>query len=165
MTTTLAVDLGTHFGWAIQHADGRIESGHRELPAGARDGERFQAFRNWLHRTKERIDAGGGEITFVVYERVDFAVPGQVYASHCWGALWGALTAWCEHHRIEYEGVPVSTLKKLATGNGMSPKPHVRDAVRKELERLKQPRDVFDLNEADALALLIFASPIARNSS
>jgi len=167
MTVTLAVDLGTHFGWAIQHADGRIESGHRELPAGARDGERFQAFRNWLHRTKERIDRAGGEIDLVLFEEVHFIPEERTgpRAVHIWGGFWAALTAWCEHHRIEYEGVAVSTLKKLATGNGMSPKPHVRDAVRKELARRKQPRDVFDLNEADALALVLFAAPRAREAA
>ncbi len=30
----------------------------------------------------------------------------------------GHLTAWCEHHNIPYQGVPVGTIKKHATGKG-----------------------------------------------
>lgn len=163
--TTLALDLGSHFGFAIEHADGRLESGHKQLPTGPRDGVRFQAFRNWLHETKRRIDAAGGDIDLVLFERVDFLVPGQVYAAHCWGGFWATLLAWCEHHRIAVEGVAVSTLKKLATGNGFSPKVHVGEHVRRELDRRKQPKAVTDDNEADALALVLFAAAKAREAA
>jgi Holliday junction resolvasome RuvABC endonuclease subunit len=58
------------------------------------------------------------------------------------------LTAWCEHHKIPYQGVPVGTIKKHATGKGNAGK---EDMI-KAMQALGHP--VTDDNEADALALL-----------
>lgn len=162
----LALDLGTSTGFALLRPDGRIESGVRSFEGG-RDGQRFLRFRYWLHETKRRVDLMGGSIDLVLWERVDFLVPGQVYAAHSWGGFWATLTAWCEHHGIDYgEGVAVSTLKKLATGNGFSPKDHVRDAVNKRLAVLQPDKPaVSNLDEADALALLLFARDGQRRAA
>lgn len=161
---TLALDLGTDLGYAIDLPDGRIESGPKSFPVG-RDGERFLAMRYWLHGLKQRVDGMGGEIDLVLFERVDFIKPGQVYAAHCWGGFWATLTAWCEHHRIQYEGVAVSTLKKLATGNGFSPKPQVAERVHRELARRGQDRVIKTDDESDALALLLFAAERAKEAA
>ena len=67
------------------------------------------------------------------------------------GGLLATLTAWCEHHNIPYQGVPVGTIKKHATGKGNAGKTEVMDAMR----ALGHP--VSDDNEADALALLHWA--------
>lgn len=61
------------------------------------------------------------------------------------------LTAWCEHHNIPYQGVPVGTIKKHATGKGNAGKDEMITSVR---ERGHTP---VDDNEADALALLHWA--------
>lgn len=63
----------------------------------------------------------------------------------------GHLTAWCEHHNIPYQGVPVGTIKKHATGKGNAGKDEMITSVR---ERGHTP---VDDNEADALALLHWA--------
>ncbi len=166
MAAALALDLGTSTGWALLRPDGRIESGVRSFEGG-RDGQRFLRFRYWLHDTKRRVDLMGGGLDQVLYERVDFIKPGQVYSAHVWGGMWATLTAWCEHHGIDYgDGIAVSTLKKLATGNGFSPKPHVVAAVNKRMAVL-QPTSavVTDHNEADALALLLFARTQKRKAA
>ena len=61
------------------------------------------------------------------------------------------MTAWCEHHQIAYQGVPVGTIKKHATGKGNAGKEAVIAAMR------AKGYPVNDDNEADALALLHWA--------
>lgn len=69
-------------------------------------------------------------------------------AAHAYGGFLATLTAWCEHHSIPYQGVPVGTIKKHATGKGNAGKEDVITSVR---ARGHAP---VDDNEADALALL-----------
>ena len=64
------------------------------------------------------------------------------------------LTAWCEHHSIPYQGVPVGTIKKHATGKGNAGKDEVIAAMR------ALGHAVTDDNEADALAILHWAIDI-----
>ena len=72
-------------------------------------------------------------------------------ASHVYGGFLGLLTAFAEHHQIPYQGVPVGTIKKHATGKGNANK----DAMVAAMRALgHQP---VDDNEADALALLHWA--------
>ena len=74
-----------------------------------------------------------------------------VDAAHVYGGLLATLTAWCEHHQIPYQGVPVGTIKRHATGKGNAGKAGVIAAMK----ALGHP--VTDDNEADALALLHWA--------
>jgi Holliday junction resolvasome RuvABC endonuclease subunit len=69
-------------------------------------------------------------------------------SAHVYGGLLATLTAWCEHHKIPYQGVPVGTIKKHATGKGNAGK----DEMVKAMQALGHP--VTDDNEADALAIL-----------
>jgi hypothetical protein len=41
-----------------------------------------------------------------------------VDAAHAYGGFMAHLTAWCEQQNIAYEGVPVGTIKRHATGKG-----------------------------------------------
>ena len=74
-----------------------------------------------------------------------------VDAAHAYGGFMAHLTAWCEHHQIPYQGVPVGTIKKHATGKGNASKDQMIGAVRL---RGHAPADD---NEADAIALLHWA--------
>ena len=74
-----------------------------------------------------------------------------VDAAHAYGGFLAHLTAWCEHHGIPYEGVPVGTIKKFVTGKGNADKAAVITAIR----RLGYAPE--DDNEADALAILSWA--------
>ena len=51
-------------------------------------------------------------------------------AAHAYGGFLATLTAWCEHQRIPYQGVPVGTIKKHATGKGNANKAAVIAAAR-----------------------------------
>ena len=61
------------------------------------------------------------------------------------------LTAWAELRGIPYEGVPVGTIKRHATGKGNANKDVMMAAAR---ARGFSPADD---NEADAIAILLWA--------
>lgn len=106
---------------------------------------RYLRFKHWLTETKNVM----GHIDAVYFEEVRRHI--GVDAAHAYGGFLAHLTAWCEHHAIPYEGVPVGTIKKFITGKGNAGKDEVIEAI-KALGH--QPEDD---NEADALALLYLA--------
>ena len=71
--------------------------------------------------------------------------------NECSNAYLAHVTAWCEHHQIPYEAVPVGTIKRHATGKGNASKAAMIDAMH------ARGFDPADDNEADALALLGWA--------
>jgi Holliday junction resolvasome RuvABC endonuclease subunit len=116
---------------------------------------RYLRFGRWLD---EMLALSGSESD----APTDSAVIGAVYfeevrrhlgvdAAHVYGGLLATLTAWCERHQIPYQGVPVGTIKRHATGKGNAGKAEVIAAMK----ALGHP--VTDDNEADALALLHWA--------
>jgi Holliday junction resolvasome RuvABC endonuclease subunit len=143
----LALDLGTVTGFAIARADGGITSGTAEfrLDRWQSGGMRFLRFKRWLTELKNQ--AGGCDL--VVYEQVRRHA--GVDSAHAFGGWLAILTAWCDHHDIAYQGVPVGTIKRHITGKGNADKQAVIDAIR---ARGFYPADD---NEADALAILLWA--------
>ncbi|AUM00549.1 hypothetical protein B4966_10520 [Rhodocyclaceae bacterium] len=146
-TTILALDLGTTTGWALRSRDGHITSGSESFRPQRFEGGgmRFLRFKRWLTEIKSHTDGIGA----LYFEEVRRHV--STDAAHAYGGFLATLTAWCEHHGIPYQGVPVGTIKKHATGRGNAGKDAVMAAVR---GRGHQPADD---NEADALALLHWA--------
>jgi Holliday junction resolvasome RuvABC endonuclease subunit len=144
-TTILALDLGTTTGWALMGSDGQITSGSQSFKPQRFEGGgmRFLKFKRWLTEIKQCTTG----IDLVVFEEVRRHV--GVDAAHAYGGFMGQLTAWCEHHQIPYQGVPVGTIKKHATGKGNASKEEMVASVQ---ARGHQPADD---NEADAIALLI----------
>ena len=146
-STILALDLGTTTGWALRGSDGAITSGS----AGFRPqrfeggGMRFLRFKRWLAELKDMT----GGIHALYFEEVRRHV--STDAAHAYGGFLATLTAWCEHHQIPYQGVPVGTIKKHATGKGNASKDDVLSAMR------ALGHAPTDDNEADALALLRWA--------
>jgi len=153
-TILLALDLGTMTGWALRNQHGRIVSGTahfrpRRFEGG---GMRYLRFERWLNET--RNVAGG--LDAVYFEEVRRHA--GVDAAHAYGGFLAQLTAWCEHHGIPYEGVPVGTIKHFITGKGNAKKEQVIAAV-KTLGHNPE-----DDNEADALALLHWAINLTREN-
>ena len=111
----LALDLGTTTGFALRGADGAITSGTAEfrLDRWQSGGMRFLRFKHWLTEIKHQ--AGG--VDLVVYEQVRRHA--GVDAAHVFGGWLAILTAWCDHHGIAYQGVPVGTIKRHVTGKGI----------------------------------------------
>jgi hypothetical protein len=100
----------------------------------------------WLD---EVTDLAGG-LDMIVYEQVRRHAGTD--ASHAYGGWLAILSAWCEQKSIAYEGVPVGTIKRYATGKGNADKAAMIAAMR---ARGFAPTDD---NEADALALLLWAT-------
>jgi Holliday junction resolvasome RuvABC endonuclease subunit len=142
----LALDLGATTGWAVRAIDGAITSGTAEfrLDRWQSGGMRFLRFKRWLTEIKNQV----GGFDLVAYEQVRNHA--GVDASHAFGGWLAILTAWCDHHDIAYQGVPVGTIKRFITGKGNADKAAVIAAVR---ARGFHPADD---NEADALAILLW---------
>ena len=143
----LALDLGTSTGWALRTGDDFITSGTVSLKHTRYDGGgmRFLRLQRWL----DQLDQDAGPIEAIYFEEVRRHAGTD--AAHVYGGLLGVLTAWCENRSIAYQGVPVGTIKRFATGKGNADKAAVIDAVR---QRGFAP---VDDNEADAIAILLWA--------
>ena len=145
--TILALDLGTQTGWALHQLDGCITSGSEPFKPQRFEGGgmRYLRFKRWLNELRS-VDQ---HINAVYFEEVRRHA--GVDAAHAYGGFLGQLTAWCEQHRIPYQGVPVGTIKKHATGKGNAGKDEMIAAI------VKRGFAPVDDNEADALALLHWA--------
>lgn len=145
--TILALDLGTNTGWALRGYDGLITTGTASFRPGRFDGGgmRYLRFTNWLTEL-ERLS---GPIWAIWFEEVRRHAGTD--ASHIYGGLMATLTSWAELRGIPYEGVPVGTIKRHATGKGNASKEAMIAAA---CTRGYSPADD---NEADAIALLHWA--------
>ena len=143
----LALDLGTHTGWALRSRDGTVTSGteHFQPHRFEGGGMRYLRFKRWL----AEVERAAGVLGAVYFEEVRRHA--GVDAAHAYGGFMAHLTAWCEHHQIPYQGVPVGTIKKHATGLGNASKTAMVAAIQ------AKGYPVTDDNEADALALLHWA--------
>lgn len=152
MPAILALDLGTTTGWALRAVDGRILSGTQNFKPGRFEGGgmRYLRFRAWLAEVAYGAGAAGA-VYFAEVRR-----HAGVDAAHAYGGFLATLTAWCEHHRIPYQGVPVGTIKRHATGKGNADKAAMIAAMR------AIGFEPADDNEADALALLQYAAGLGQ---
>ena len=143
----LALDLGTATGWALSDECGAVTSGTMSFRPDrfSGGGMRFLRFKGWL--TEVKNTAGGIDAVYLEEVRRHAGTS----ASQIYGGWLAILTAWCEHHSIPYQGVPVGTIKRHVTGKGNASKEAVIEAVR---ARGFAPADD---NEADAIALLLWA--------
>ena len=146
-TCVLALDLGTTTGWALRPRDSNTAHGFVSFKTQRFEGGgmRYLRFRRWLTELKNI----SGDIHAVYFEEIRRHA--GVDAAHVYGGLMATLTTWCEHHNIPYQGVPVGTIKKHATGKGNASKDDVITAMR------AMGHAVTDDNEADALAILHWA--------
>lgn len=145
--TLLALDLGTTTGWALRTPDRRIVSGSQSFKPQRFEGGgmRFLRFVRWL----DEMQTLSGGLHHLAFEEVRRHA--STDAAHAYGGFLGLLSAWCERHAIPYQGVPVGTIKKHATGKGNAPKDAMLATVR------GWGYAPVDDNEADALALLHWA--------
>jgi crossover junction endodeoxyribonuclease RuvC len=144
----LAVDLGTKTGWAARLPDGTVLSGTMNFVNDrfSGGGMRFLRFRRWLDEIHKTLALE--EVAFEEVRRHR-----GTDAAHVYGGLLATLTSWCEEKQIPYLGYSVGAIKKSICGKGNADKVAVIEAI--EAKGFKPKDD----NEADALALLLLASP------
>ena len=140
----LAFDLGTKLGWATD-VNGSVVSG-TDIFAVDRfngGGMRYLKFARWLDFIK---DDATTEVWFEEVRR-----HAGTTAAHVYGGFLAVITAWCEKNELPYQGVPVGTLKKFWCGKGNASKQQMID------ECIKRGLNPVDDNEADAIAILMYA--------
>ena len=144
--TLIALDLGGKTGWAVWR-NGEVTSGTIDLTKSR--GKRFE----------------GPGMKFVRFNRFLKKLP-QAYcfsfeevrrhrgvaAAHAYGGYLSHLTAFCDAQspQVPYEGIPVGTIKKRATGNGLASKEMMIEACCGKLGIIPT-----DDNEADASWILL----------
>lgn len=145
--TILALDLGTKTGWALHQADGTITSGTVEFRPGRFEGGgmAFVRFKGWL----DDVVRFTGGIDLLFFEEV--RAHAGVTAAHVYGGFLGHMSAWAEQQKIPYQGVPVGTIKRHATGKGNASKAEMVAAME------KKGHHPADDNAADALAIMYWA--------
>lgn len=128
----------------MRDASGVILSGSQSFKPGRYDGGgmRYVRFVRWL----DELSGNSGAFGAIWFEEVRRHAGTD--AAHVYGGLMATLQSWAELRGIPYEGVPVGTIKKHATGKGNANKDAMIAAAR---ARGFDPKDD---NEADALALL-----------
>jgi len=138
----LAIDPGTKCGYALSP----IISGVWDLSPGRHEGGgmRFLKLRTYINKV-----APGMEL--IVYEEVRSHK--GVDAAQIYGGIVAIITEYAEAHRIPYQGIPVGTIKKFATGKGNSDKRAMLNAAVIRWPMIR----ILDDNHADALLLWAYA--------
>ena len=147
LSTLLALDLGTTTGWALRNRHGLILSGSESFRPQRFEGGgmRYLRFQRWL----DAVLLSEPKPRRVVFEEVRRHAATD--AAHVYGGFLGTLSACCEQFAIPYQGVPVGTIKRHATGKGNASKAEIIAAMQ------ALGHSPADDNEADALALLHWA--------
>lgn len=143
--TILALDLGSKLGWAISYGTNDVLHGTVEFKNGRYEGGgmRWLRFRQWLDGMLDQH----GPIEAIYFEEVRRHAGTD--AAHAYGGFLAHLTALCEKRKLPYQGIPVGTIKKHATGKGNAGKPAMIAAMQ------AKGFTPADDNDADALALLL----------
>jgi len=147
----VALDLGLKTGWCIYDTyEQWWHSGTWDLKGSRYDssGMRFVRFRTHLRE----LLANANSPDLVAYEEVRRHL--GVDAAHAYGGYLAVLQEECEQRKIEYMGIPVGTVKKMATGRGNASKEDVMEAARKRWLGW----DPVDDNEADARWVAVAAT-------
>ena len=146
----LALDLGTHCGWALARGE-TLTYGTKNLSARSGDGagQRWLKFRAMLANHYN----AAGELHAIYFEDVKRHGPDQVIAAHVYGGFLAHLEAWCDVQRVRLVGLGVGSVKKAWTGNGSARKPLMIAEARQRGFKVGEDED----DTADALAILHLA--------
>ena len=113
--TILCLDLGTKTGWALIEGkdvcSGTWNFTPRRFEGG---GMRYLRYKDKLIEILKHVK----HIDRIYYEEVRRHL--GVDAAHAYGGFMAILTSFCEKNKIPYQGIPVGTIKKHATGKGNS---------------------------------------------
>ena len=148
----LCLDLGQDCGWAL-HYNGQIYSGVWKLKPSKFDsaGVKYLKF-------KRNIESEilCGDIKKIYYEAVRRHIGTD--AAHAYGGYMAVLQAVCLENDIAYEGVPVQTIKKHATGKGNADKKSMIEGAIKKFKTI----NIINDDHADALWLLDYVLTIGQ---
>ena len=140
----IALDIGTHTGWAVLYPDGSVESGVCDFSTkrGESRNMKLLRFENWADETIGILKPD------LVYYELPHHQGGS--ATMVLVNMAGSIIRACEKHDIPYAGIHTGTLKKNTTGHGKASK---EDMV-KEAEKRFPGQKITSDDQADALLLL-----------
>lgn len=140
--TLLALDLGTSTGYCVGTAQSHMSGAWALKPRRHESsGVRFLKFRSYLNEVK----GAWPDLKMVYYEEVRRHAGTD--AAHIYGGLLAILTAWCVENEIEYQGLPVGSIKSFWTGKGNASKEMM---IAECIDRGYQPKTD---DEADGVAI------------
>ena len=144
----IAIDPGTACGYAWSD-DGKVhveQSGVWDLKPRRHEGGgmRYLRVRNYLF---EMLDLDRDANDWVVFYEEVRGHKGTD-AAHIYGGIVATIASLCEEYGIPYQGIPVGTIKKRATGKGNANKQAMIEAACEHFG------PVTDDNQADALWIL-----------
>ena len=149
--TVLAIDPGTHCGWCVGQGS-VVASGVWNLKGGRHEGGGMRYVHLLYHL--RNVCAVAYQPDIIVYEEVRGHKGTD--AAQIYGGIIATITAFCEEQHIPYEGIPVGTIKKYATGKGNASKQMMVEAA-----QARWPdANIIDDNEADARWLWAYAETI-----
>lgn len=137
----LSIDPGTHCGYAVVDESGNIiASGTWDLSPRRHEGGgmRFVRLNAYLRGAADVFTPSA-----MWYEEVRRHLGTD--AAHIYGGIVAVISGLCEMRNIPYAGIPVATVKKLATGKGNADKAAMLAAT-----RTRWADFAGDDNEADA---------------
>ena len=152
----LALDLGTKTGWAYSEGGSGVwDLAPRRHESQGMRGIKFR--QSLMEFTQWYTDGTYGIMDLLVYEEIARHL--GTHAAHVYGGLVLVLQMFCEDHEINYQGTPVGTIKKFATGKGNASKEMMIKAANDMLianlpNAHMDVRRITDDNEADAICLL-----------
>ena len=139
----LALDPGTNCGFALLDKKS-IVSGTWDLSTH-RDESRGMRLIRLRNKLKEI-----GKVDIIVFEVSKNYM--STLGAEVAGEIRGLITTWAHDNKIEYQGVNVSTIKKVATGKGNANKQLMIETANRIFNK-----NLTDNNEADALLVLDYA--------
>jgi len=118
----VAIDPAVKTGWVVRTQNGEYLNGGTWMlrpSAGEGAGMITVRLRGYLHALLDAYRSSGEVI--VAYEWM-VGRHTSTAAAHLYGALSHAIMGLCEELNVAYLGVPVATVKRLATGRGNAKK-------------------------------------------
>lgn len=141
----IGIDPATACGYAIRRDGVVLASGVWNLKPKRHEGAGMRWLRLRSYLTQVLIDLRDEHIELLAYEEVRRHLGTD--AAHLYAGCVTVLQTWCEDRAVPYTGIPVGTVKKLATGSGRADK----EAMVLAAQRRWPEADVTDDNQADAL--------------
>lgn len=146
--TTLAIDLGSTFGYCVGTNGVIMQSGEVTLSAGGygktHPGHRWMRFQKWL--------GSYSHVQEILFEDVQFVTSAQ--QMKVYGALLSQLEVFALAHGIRMRSLTPGQIKKDFTGSGNAKKDVLCDVARRLGWKNSGPEGTMNNhNEADAIAL------------
>lgn len=146
---TLALDLGSTFGWSLGKNGEIVGSGELTLVPGASNlhpGHRWLKFQEWLFQFKD--------VNEILYEDVMFFGQNGHKAARVYCGLLAVVQTFCLVHGIRMRCLSPSTVKAEFAGDGRADKIRMCDvALNLGWKNGKRGTDINN-NECDAIALM-----------